>query len=146
MNSVNLTGRLARDPDVRYGAQSQMAVARFSLAINRGKDKKGEDMGADFPNITCFGKTAEAVERYLKKGMQIAVTGRLHTDSYEKDGKKVFTTEVFADRIDFLEKKESSKESGSTTGSNKTQRSGEEQQQMDVPSGFDRLTDDDIPF
>ena len=73
MNSVSLIGRLTRDPDIRYGAGSQMAVARFTIAIDRGKDKNGEDRGTDFPAIVCFGKTAELVERFLAKEI-----GRAH--------------------------------------------------------------------
>lgn len=127
MNSVNLTGRLVKDPDVKYSA-SGSAVARFSIAINRGKDRNGEDMGADFPNIVCFGKTAEFVERYIAKGRMVAVIGRLHTDSYEKDGRKVYTTEVYADRVEALDKPEKKAE------------------QKSAPSGFAELTGEDIPF
>ena len=143
MNDVNLIGRLTRDPDVRYGSQSQKAVARFSIAINRGKNKDGEDMGADFPNIVCFGKTAEVVERYVAKGALIGVSGRLHTDSYEKDGKKIYTTEVYADRIDLLSKSEASGSSGKAKSDEGKKASS---QQEDIPSGFSSLTDDDVPF
>ena len=144
MNSVSLVGRLTRDPDVRYGAASQMAVARFSIAIDRGKDRNGEDRGADFPNIVCFGKTAELVERYLGKGRLVAVTGRIHTDSYEKDGRKVYTTEVYADRVEFLDR-------GDRQGSASGNGGGYSQNapapaNPSVPDGFSSLTDDDIPF
>lgn len=148
MNSVSLVGRLTRDPDVRYGAASQMAVARFSIAIDRGKDRNGEDRGADFPNIVCFGKTAELAERYLGKGRLVAVTGRIHTDSYEKDGRKVYTTEVYADRVEFLDRGDrqgsgsGSFGSGGAYGSSDVSASSE----PSVPGGFEKLTDDDIPF
>jgi len=150
MNSVSLVGRLTRDPDVRYGAASQMAVARFSIAIDRGKDRNGEDRGADFPNIVCFGKTAELVERYLGKGRLVAVTGRIHTDSYEKDGRKVYTTEVYADRVEFLDRGDR-QGSGSGNGSfgggaSYGGQGGSAPSEPSVPGGFDRLTDDDIPF
>lgn len=102
MNSVNLIGRLTRDPDVRYASGSQTAIARFSIAINRGKDRSGNDLGVDYPNIVCYGKQAELVEKYVTKGMQVSVEGRIRTGSYEKNGQKVYTTEVAADRVGFL--------------------------------------------
>ena len=103
MNSVNLIGRLTRDPEVRY-TESQLAVARFSLAIDRGKDRNGKSRGADFPGIVVFGKQAETCERYLAKGRRVAVQGRLQTGSYvNKEGAKVYTTDVIADRVEFLD-------------------------------------------
>ena len=106
MNSVILVGRLTRDPEVRYTSDTQRAIANFSIAIDRGKDRSGNDLGADFPNIVCFGKQAEVVEKYVTKGMQVGIQGRLQTRSYEnKEGKKVYVTEVVADRIEFLEGK-----------------------------------------
>ena len=101
MNNVILTGRLTRDPETRYTSDTQMAVTRFSLAIDRGKDK-----GADYPSIICFGKTAENCEKYLKKGRMVGIHGRIQTGSYEKDGHKVYTTDIVADRVEFLEKPE----------------------------------------
>ncbi len=142
MNSVSLIGRLTRDPEVRYGASSQIAVARFSIAIDRGKDRNGQDQGADFPNIVCFGKTAENVEKYVKKGQQVGVTGRIHTDSYEKDGKKIYTTEIYADRVEFLGKNNDSASSQSTRFDNSNPFESADA----APSGFNKLTDDDIPF
>ena len=102
MNSVNLIGRLTKDPELRY-TPSQVAVARFSVAIDRGKDKNGENRGADFPNIVAFGKTAETCSKYLSKGRQVGIQGHIQTGSYEKqDGTKVYTTDVVADRIHFI--------------------------------------------
>ena len=98
MNSVSLIGRLTRDPEVRYSSGSQTAVAKFTLAVNRPFAKEGEQ-DADFIGITCFGKTAELVERYMSKGRMVGVTGRIQTGSYEKDGRKVYTTDVIADEI-----------------------------------------------
>lgn len=99
MNTVNLIGRLTKDPDVRYN-DNGMAIARFSIAINRIK----KDDGADFPNIVAFGKTAELCEKYLAKGRLVAITGRLQTGSYtNKDGVKVYTTDVIANNVEFLE-------------------------------------------
>ena len=138
MNQVSLIGRLTRDPEVRYGAASQTAVARFSIAIDRGKDRDGNDRGTDFPNIVCFGKTAELVERYLGKGRLVGITGRIQTGSYEKDGKKVYTTEVLADRVEFLDRGEKSENAGGGFAA--------AQAPSEIPTGFSQLTDDDIPF
>ncbi len=138
MNTVSLIGRLTRDPDVRYGSASQTAFCRFSIAIDRGKDRDGNDKGADFPSIVCFGKTAELCERYLQKGHLVGVQGRLQTGSYEKDGRKVYTTDVLADRVEFLDR-----------GDNARGGAPEKQSEPDVsqlPGGFTTMADDDIPF
>lgn len=104
MNSVHLIGRLTRDPELRYTAGTQTAVATFALAIDRYA-KQGEEKKADFPNIIVFGKTAENCEKYLKKGMLAGVEGRLQTGSYKnKNGDTVYTTDVIADKVEFLEK------------------------------------------
>lgn len=103
MNSVQLIGRLTRDPDVRYTSGSQMAVATFVLAIDR-PTRQGEEKKADFPRITVFGKQAETCEKYLVKGRKVAVEGRIQTGSYQnKDGNTVYTTDVIANRVEFLE-------------------------------------------
>ena len=101
MNQVLLIGRLTADPQVSYTA-SQMAVAKFTLAVDRPmKDGKKE---ADFIRIVVFGKQAENCERFLAKGRMTGISGRLQTGSYkDKDGKTVYTTDVIADRVDFLE-------------------------------------------
>ena len=104
MNSVSLIGRLTRDPDVRYTAESQMAVARFSIAIDRPARRDGGEQQTDFPNIVVFGRQAENCERFLKKGRLVGIQGRLQTGSYtNKDGVKVYTTDVVANRVEFLE-------------------------------------------
>lgn len=100
MNSVQLIGRLTRDPETR--STSTTEVSRFTIAI----DRISKDKGADFPNIVCFGKTAENCNLRLKKGNLVGITGRLQTGSYERsDGSKVYTTDVIADRVEFLEGK-----------------------------------------
>ena len=140
MNSVTLIGRLTRDPETRYTSDTQTAVTRFSIAISRGKDKNGNDKGADFPNVTVFGKQAENCEKYLKKGRMVAVQGRLQTGSYEKNGQKVYTTDVIADRVEFL-------------GGNETTHPGDYSQPEDEPArqmeyepeGFSQIQED-IPF
>ncbi len=136
MNSVSLIGRLTRDPEVRYGAGSQTAIARVAIAIDRGKDRNGEDKGADFPNIVCFGKTAELVERFMKKGRLVGIQGRIQTGKYEKDGRTVYTTEVVADRVEFLDRGDNA-EGGSGFRAERDEQ---------VPHGFTQVTDDDIPF
>ena len=144
MNSVALIGRLTRDPEVRYGAQSQTAIARFTIAVDRQRGGRDSEQTADFISITCFGKTAELVEKYMGKGRLVGITGRIQTGSYEKDGRKVYTTDVIADRVEFLDRGNSSSEGGqSYTGgqSAPAQSSGPA-----VPEGFAQLTDDDIPF
>ncbi|MBO4242185.1 MAG: single-stranded DNA-binding protein [Clostridiales bacterium] len=126
MNAVTLIGRLTRDPETRYTSDTQMAVTRFSLAIDRGKDK-----GADYPSIICFGKTAENCEKYLKKGRMVGIHGRIQTGSYEKDGHKVYTTDIVADRVEFLEKSET------------TPTAAPEPEY--VPDGYEQISED-IPF
>jgi len=141
MNSVSLIGRLTRDPDIRYSAGSQMAVARFTIAIDRGKDRNGEDRGADFPAIVCFGKTAELVERYLTKGRLVGIQGRIQTGKYEKDGRTVYTTDVLADRVEFLDWGDRNEGENERGGGPKPA-----QTESQIPEGFGALTDDDIPF
>lgn len=126
MNAVTLIGRLTRDPETRYTSDTQMAVTRFSLAIDRGKDK-----GADYPSIICFGKTAENCEKYLKKGRMVGIHGRIQTGSYEKDGHKVYTTDIVADRVEFLEKPE-------------TKLTAAPEPEY-VPDGYEQISED-IPF
>jgi len=132
MNCVTLIGRLTKDPEIRYGATSQTAVARFTVAIDRGKDKNGESKGTDFPSVVCFGKTAELVEKYIGKGRLVGIQGSIQTGSYEKEGRKVYTTEVLADRVEFLDK---------TDSAHSSKNSGE----SSIPEGFD-LLGDDLPF
>ena len=103
MNSVQLIGRLTRDPEVRYTANTQMAVATFTIAIDRPV-RAGEEKKADFPRITVFGKQAETCEKYLQKGRKVAIEGRIQTGSYQnKNGDTVYTTDVIANRVEFLD-------------------------------------------
>lgn len=101
MNSVILIGRLARDPEISYTVNGK-AITKFTLAVDRMK-RNDEDPGADFIRITTFGPQAETCERYLAKGRQAAVMGRIQTGSYKgKDSQTVYTTDVIADRVEFL--------------------------------------------
>lgn len=134
MNSVNIIGNLTKDPEIRY-TQSNMAVAQFSVAINRGKDKDGNDRGADFPRVTVFGRQAENCEKYLSKGSKVGVQGHIQTGSYDdKNGNKVYTTDVIADRIEFLSYKDNQQ------GGNRT--STENEQVED----FQEMFSEDLPF
>lgn len=123
MNSVLLIGRLTKDPEVRESVNN--ACCRFNLAISKGKDKNGTEM-VDYPSVVCFGKTADNCRKYLSKGSQVGVIGSIHTGSYEKDGKKVYTTDVLAERVEFLSK----------------QDKAEKGEQIE---GFTKL-EDDLPF
>lgn len=102
MNSVVLIGRLARDPELSYTPNTQTAVTRFTLAVDRPR-RQGEDQGADFIRVTVFGRQAETCDRYLSKGRQAAVLGRIQTGSYKnREGVTVYTTDIIADRVEFL--------------------------------------------
>lgn len=101
MNQVFLIGRMTSDPDIRVAADKKTTVARYRLAVNRYKRDE-----ADFVNCVSFGKTAEFTEKYLKKGAKIAVHGRLRCDSYtDRDGKKIYTTDIVVEEIEFCESK-----------------------------------------
>ena len=151
MNSVNLIGRLTKDPETRH-TQSGMAVCRFTLAIDRGlsKDKKAdaESKGqptADFISIIAFGKTAELITNYITKGQQLGITGRIQTSSYDnQDGNRVFRTDVIADRIHFIASGGNNKKQNNSNYNQKSKQYPEE----DFGLGGDAfpLQDDDIPF
>lgn len=128
MNNVVLIGRLTKDPEVRY-TQGQMAVATFTVAIDRPV-KQGQEKKADFPRVTCFGRTAENCERFLQKGRKVAVQGRIQTGSYtDKSGQTVYTTDVVANVVEFLEQASGKAPAG----------------QAPLPEGFAQQ-DNDIPF
>ncbi len=111
MNKVILTGRLTRDPEVRYSQSQngdQMAIARYTLAVDRRQSKKAatDQQTADFVSCVAFGKSGEFAEKYLNQGVKIAITGRIQTGSYtNKEGQKVYTTEVVVEDHEFCEKK-----------------------------------------
>ena len=108
MNSVVLIGRLTREPEVRYTAGTQMAVCTFTVAIDRPVRAGGEKQ-TDFPRVTVFGKQAENCERFLAKGRLVGVQGRIQTGSYtNRDGQKVYTTDVVAEEVEFAESKATS--------------------------------------
>lgn len=147
MNSVNLIGRLTRDPEVRYTPGSQLAVANFTIAIDR-PTRAGGEQKTDFPRITVFGKQAENCEKYLAKGRLVGVEGRIQTGSYDKpDGTRVFTTDVVANRVEFLEW--GNRPSGNHTSDRNDDfnggNSGGFNNGGSMPDSFQEI-DEDVPF
>lgn len=114
MNKCILMGRLTKDPEVRYSqGENPMAIARYTLAVDRRTAKKDEQ-SADFISVVAFGKAGEFAEKYLRKGTKVVVTGRIQTGSYtNKDGQKVYTTDVVAEDQEFAESKKA--EGGNAT-------------------------------
>ena len=105
MNKVALIGRLTKEPETRYTQTNNICVVSFTLAVNRRYAKEGEQQ-ADFINIVAWNKTAEFIAKYFNKGMQVGIVGRIQTRNYDdKDGKKVFVTEVVAEEVDFADSK-----------------------------------------
>ncbi len=109
MNKVILMGRLTRDPEIRYSqGASQTTIARFSLAVDRRWKRDGE-AEADFFNCTVFGKQAEFVEKYLRQGTKVVVTGRVQNDNYtNREGQKVYSVQIIVEEIEFAESKAAS--------------------------------------
>ena len=140
MNKVILMGRLTRDPEVRYTSTNNTLVATFSLAVNRRFARQGEERQADFINIVAWDKTGEFCSKYFKKGMQVGVIGRIQTRNYDdKDGKKVYVTEVIAEETYFADSRREGSEnpfSGVDAPFNATE----------TQSDFTPVTDDDLPF
>lgn len=143
MNKVILMGRLVRDPDVRYSqsANGSMAVARYTLAVDR-KFKRENEPSADFINCIAFGKLGENAEKYFNQGTKLVVTGRIQTGSYtNKDGVKVYTTDVVVEEQEFAESKSSHSQSQSNgiIPNNNTDSNGF----MNIP---DNVEDEGLPF
>ena len=109
MNKVILMGRLTRDPEVRYSqGERSMAIAKYTLAIDRRKTQQNSDPGADFINCVAFDRAGEFAEKYLRQGSKIVVTGRIQTGSYtNREGQKVYTTEIVVEDQEFAESKNS---------------------------------------
>lgn len=144
MNKVIMMGRLTRDPEVRYSqGASQTAIARFSIAVDRRFKREGEP-DADFFNCTTFGKQAEFVEKYLRQGTKIVLSGRVQNDNYtNKDGVKVYSVQVIVDEIEFAESKNSATNSGefrAESRPNPSQAAGEGF--MSIPDGIE----EELPF
>lgn len=139
MNKVILMGRLTRDPEVRYSQGEQsMAVARYTLAVDRAY-KKDDDHTADFIGCVAFGKSAEFAEKYFRQGTKIAIVGRIQTGSYvNKDGVKVYTTNIVVDEQEFAESKAAGQRHQNTAAPASASGDGF----MNVPEGID----EELPF
>ena len=144
MNSVELIGRLTRDPEVRYTSGSQTATTTFNIAIDRPQ-KQGQEKQTDFPRITVFGSQAETCEKYLKKGRMVAIQGRLQTGSYQnKNGDTVYTTDVVANRVEFLDwgNQQSNQQQSRKPDPKPVQQN---QQQSSTQQNFEEI-DEEVPF
>ena len=143
MNKVILMGRLTRDAEIRYSqGESATAIARFSLAVDRRFSRNnGDEQSADFINCVAFGKTAEFLERFGRKGTKFLVEGRIQTGSYtNKDGQKVYTTDVVVEQVEFAESKGSGE--SSFTPADRPAPSGAVDGFMNIPDGID----EELPF
>ena len=144
MNKVILMGRLTRDPEVRYSTgENATAIARFSIAVDRRFRRGGDNAEADFFNCTAFGKQGEFVEKYLKKGTKILLSGRIQNDNYtNRDGQKVQAVQIIAEEIEFAESKNAS-------GSGNARYEAPERPSNPVNDGFMNLPDsgdEELPF
>lgn len=140
MNRVILMGRLTRDPDVRYTQGNEpMAVAKYTLAVNRRTRKEDGSQEADFINIVVFRKAGEFAEKYFRQGMRVLVAGRIQTGSYtNKDGQRIYTTDVIVDEQEFADAKRDGAES-SHYGTPSPAGDGF----MNIPDGVE---DEGLPF
>lgn len=143
MNRVILMGRLTRDPEVRYTQGSEpMAVARYTLAVNRRVRKDDGSQEADFINIVAFRKAGEFAEKYFRQGMRVLVSGRIQTGSYtNKDGQRVYTTDVIVDEQEFADSKNSSGRTGDYQPTSTPSSAGDGF--MNIPDGVE---DEGLPF
>ena len=142
MNKVILMGRLTRDPEVRYTTgEKQMSIARYTLAVDRRFKRDGEQT-ADFISCVAFDRNAEFAEKYLKQGTKVCVTGRIQTGSYtNKDGVKVYTTDVVIEECEFAESKNASANSGFSQARPEPEAAGDGF--MNIPDGVE---DEGLPF
>ena len=146
MNKVILMGRLTRDHEGRYSqGENATAVARYTLAVDRRYNRNNDEQSADFINCVAFGRNGEFAEKYLRKGTKIAATGRIQTGSYtNKDGVRVYTTEVVIEEQEFAESKNSSSagNGGFTGGNNAPAMQDAGDGFMNIPDGID----EELPF
>ena len=146
MNKVILMGRLTRDPEVRYGgADGQMAIARYTLAIDRRQRDAAGNQQADFIPCTAFGKGAEFVEKYFRQGQRVLITGHIQTGSYtNRDGVKVYTTTVITEEQEFADsRKDGGADPGQQSGNQRGSGRQEDTGFMDIPQGADETG---LPF
>lgn len=147
MNKVILMGRLTRDPEVRYSSgENALAIARYTLAVDR-RFRKDNEASADFIGCVAFGKGGEFAEKYLRQGAKIVVTGRIQTGSYtNREGQKVYTTEVVVEDQEFAESKAASQNNSQTSAGNRQQppppMPTDKDGFMQIPDGID----EELPF
>lgn len=141
MNKVIIVGRFTRDPEVRYTANNT-CYASFSIAVDRRYKQDGQPT-ADFPRVIAWGKTAEFIEKYFRKGMKIAIDGRIQTGSYKNnDGQTIYTTDVVAENVEFVESKNSS-DNNNNNNTKGTVPSVADDGWMSIPDDVD---DEELPF
>ena len=145
MNKVILMGRLTRDPEIRYGqGDNAMAIARFTLAVDRRFKRDGDAQTADFISCVAFGKTAEFMERYTHQGTKLVAEGRIQTGSYtNKEGNRVYTTDVVVENVEFAESKANSGEGGYVPAARPEPVSAAGDGFMNIPDGVE---DEGLPF
>lgn len=147
MNKVILMGNLTRDPEIRYSqGENSLAIARFSIAVNRRFARQG-DTDTDFFNCTAFGKQAEFVEKYFRKGSRMLLTGRVQNDNYtNSNGEKVYSVQIIAEEIEFAERKSTADANAATQGSNfgatPQPNAAANDDFMNIPDGIE----DGLPF
>ena len=143
MNKVIMMGRLTRDPEVRYSqGASQTAIARFSLAVDRRWKREGEP-DADFFNCTVFGRQADFVEKYLRQGTKVVVTGRIQNDNYtNKEGQKVYAVQIIVDEIEFAESKNAAATNGAVMQNTPSPSQATGDGFMSIPDG----AEEELPF
>ena len=143
MNKVILLGNLTRDPEIRYSqGEKQIAVARFSLAVNRRFAKDGET-NADFFNCTAFGKTAEFVEKYFRQGSRMSLVGRIENNNYtNKNGEKVYSVQIMVEEVEFAERKSAQSNNQTQNQNQPAQTNGGDDDFMSIPDGIE----DGLPF
>lgn len=159
MNNVVLMGRLTRDPELRYvQAGSNTAVARFSIAVDKGLSReKRQEMEsknqptADFINIVAWGRLGETVSKYSGKGLRVLVNGRIQTGSYEKDGQRIYTTEVVATSLEILDWKDGNNNSSYSNQNQSNSNNNQDQvppmdDNFEYSADFDPTEDKRIPF
>ena len=153
MNKVILMGRLTRDPDVRYSqGESSSSVARYTIAVDRAvrRDAASDQQTADFIGCVAFGRNAEFAEKYLKKGTKILVEGRIQTGSYtNKDGQRVYTTDVVVERTEFAESRSSSEASSASFGGGQSYGNSNPAPAADPGADFMNIPDgieEQLPF
>lgn len=140
MNKVILSGRLTRDAEIRYSqGENASAIARFSIAVNRVYKRNGDEQTADFINCVAFGKIAEFFEKFGNKGVKFEIIGRIQTGSYtNKDGQRIYTTDVVVESAEFAESKKTSDGSAPAPAPNNAAGDGF----MNIPDGID----EELPF